>query len=84
LYENHWGILAKSPGIKPGLKEFHALKRRQDLYDSSGMSKRKGNIKINPQHDGSLISRGPIAVPEPATMLLFGLADVIGLRNKIQ
>jgi hypothetical protein len=48
------------------------------------MSKGKGNIKINPQHDGSLISRGPIAVPEPATMLLFSLADVIGLRNKIQ
>jgi hypothetical protein len=29
-----WGILAKSLGIKPGSKEFHALKRGHDLYGS--------------------------------------------------
>jgi hypothetical protein len=45
LYENHWGVLAKSLGIKPGSKEFHALKRGQDLYDSSGTSKGKGKGK---------------------------------------
>jgi hypothetical protein len=27
-----WGAMAKSLGIKPGSKEFHALKRSQDLY----------------------------------------------------
>src|SRR5512135_536764 len=27
-----WGALAKSLGIKPGSREFHALKRGQDLY----------------------------------------------------
>ena len=47
-----WGALAKSLGIKPGSKEFHALKRGHDLYDekpkvkskvkSKGKSKGKG------------------------------------------
>jgi hypothetical protein len=30
-----WGALAKSLGIKPGSKEFHALKRGQDLHDGN-------------------------------------------------
>ena len=30
-----WGSLAKNLGIKPGSKEFHALKRSQDLYDGN-------------------------------------------------
>ncbi len=34
-----WGVLAKSLGIKPGSKEFHALKRGQDLYDDDGKGK---------------------------------------------
>lgn len=29
-----WGALAKSLGIKPGSKDFKALKQGQDLYDS--------------------------------------------------
>ena len=40
-----WGVLAKSLGIKPGSKEFHALKRGHDLYDSSGISAGKGRGK---------------------------------------
>jgi hypothetical protein len=44
-----WGVLAKSLGIKPGSKEFHALKRGDDLYDDSrsdeGKSKGKGRGK---------------------------------------
>ena len=28
-----WGVFAKSLGIKPGSKDFHALKQGQDLYD---------------------------------------------------
>jgi hypothetical protein len=36
-----WGALAKSLGIKPGSKEFHALKRGQDLYDDQGKAKGK-------------------------------------------
>ncbi len=41
-----WGALAKSLGIKPGSREFHALKRGQDFYNdndrSKGKAKRKG------------------------------------------
>ena len=41
-----WGALAKSLGIKPGSKEFHALKRGHDLYAGSvrgkGQAKGKG------------------------------------------
>ncbi|MBM4271411.1 MAG: hypothetical protein FJ139_04535 [Deltaproteobacteria bacterium] len=41
-----WGALAKSLGIKPGSKEFHALKRGQDLYgDGPGKAKGKGKGK---------------------------------------
>ncbi len=29
-----WGVLARSLGIKPGSKEFHALKRGDDLYST--------------------------------------------------
>jgi hypothetical protein len=38
-----WGALAQSLGIKPGSKEFHALKRGSDLYDDN--DKGKGNNK---------------------------------------
>ena len=44
-----WGALAKSLGIKPGSKEFHALKRGHDLYDDNdrdkGKAKGKGKSK---------------------------------------
>lgn len=45
-----WGVMAKQLGIKPGSREFHALKRGQDLYqdDKGGgsmMQARKGNGK---------------------------------------
>src|SRR5512135_2145331 len=40
-----WGVLAKSLGIKPGSKEFHALKRGHDLYDHNGKGKGKGKSK---------------------------------------
>ena len=44
-----WGALAKSLGIKPGSKEFHALKRGNDIYDDNdrgkGKSKDKGKGK---------------------------------------
>lgn len=39
-----WGNLAKSLGIKPGSKEFHALKRGHDL-DGGGSGKSKGKGK---------------------------------------
>ena len=38
-----WGALAKSLGIKPGSKEFHALKRGDDLYGKKGKGKGKKN-----------------------------------------
>jgi hypothetical protein len=40
-----WGVLAKSLGIKPGSREFHALKRGHDLNGSNdtGMGNGHGN-----------------------------------------
>jgi hypothetical protein len=35
-----WGVVAKSLGIKPGSKEFHALKQGDDLYGDSGKRKK--------------------------------------------
>jgi len=40
-----WGRLAKSLGIKPGSKEFHALKQGQDLYGAENNSGDDGNRK---------------------------------------
>jgi hypothetical protein len=42
-----WGALAKSLGIKPGSKEFHALKNGHDLHDDKdkGDGKDKGKSK---------------------------------------
>jgi len=42
-----WGVLAKSLGIKPGSKDFHALKQGQDLYvdKDRGKGKVKGKGK---------------------------------------
>ncbi len=37
-----WGALAQSLGIKPGSKEFHALKRGSDFYDDKDKGKGKG------------------------------------------
>jgi len=38
-----WGVLAKSLGIKPGSKEFKALKEGSDIYGKT--DKNKGNNK---------------------------------------
>jgi hypothetical protein len=40
-----WGALAQSLGIKPGSKEFHALKRGSDLYDDNDKGKGKDKAK---------------------------------------
>ncbi len=45
-----WGVLAKNLGIKPGSKEFYALKNSQDLYGADttkgqGKGKAKGKGK---------------------------------------
>jgi len=42
-----WGALAQSLGIKPGSKEFHALKRGSDFYDDrdKGRGKDRDNGK---------------------------------------
>jgi len=40
-----WGVLAKSLGIKPGSKEFHALKHNHDLHDDKPKVKIKGKGK---------------------------------------
>ena len=43
--EKGWGALAKSLGIKPGSKEFHALKRGSDIYDDKDKGKSKAKDK---------------------------------------
>jgi hypothetical protein len=50
-----WGVLAKSLGIKPGSKDFHALKQGQDLYDKKdrGKGKVKGTGKDKGKGKGS-------------------------------
>jgi len=40
-----WGALAKSLGMKPGSKEFHALKRGSDIYDDKDKGKSKAKDK---------------------------------------
>ena len=40
-----WGVIAKRLGIKPGSKEFHALKRGHDLYDEKPNAKNKDKGK---------------------------------------
>jgi hypothetical protein len=40
-----WGVIAKSLGIKPGSKEFHALKNGNDLYNDKGKGKYKAKHK---------------------------------------
>ncbi len=40
-----WGVLAKSLGIKPGSKEFHALKRGHDLHGSNTVVAGRGKGK---------------------------------------
>jgi len=40
-----WGVLAKSLGIKPGSKEFHALKNGNDIYNDNDKGKGKGKDK---------------------------------------
>ena len=40
-----WGALTKSLGIKPGSKEFHAMKRSHDLYNKKPKVKSKSEDK---------------------------------------
>jgi hypothetical protein len=44
---NGWGAVAKSLGIKPGSKEFHALKNKDDLSNDNnkGSTKKKSKGK---------------------------------------
>jgi hypothetical protein len=43
--KNGWGALAKSLGIKPGSKEFKALKDGDDLYNVDKKDKKKNKSK---------------------------------------
>ena len=47
-----WGALAKSLGIKPGSKEFHALKKGNDFYDENNNGKGKGKDKGKGKNKG--------------------------------
>ena len=51
-----WGVMAKSLGIKPGSRDFHALKRGHDLDDGMGnvrgQSSGKGKGKDKSKNKG--------------------------------
>lgn len=47
-----WGSLAKSLGIKPGSKEFHALKSGHDLHDDKGRVEGKEKGKSGAKEKG--------------------------------
>ena len=53
-----WGVLAKSLGIKPGSREFHALKRGHDLYDARGSGMVKGKARSNGNSKGEGKGKG--------------------------
>ncbi len=64
-----WGAVAKSLGIKPGSKEFHALKRGSDLYDDDykGKGNKKGNKKGGRNsRSGSALGDTPLYVQATA------------------
>jgi hypothetical protein len=51
-----WGVMAKQLGIKPGSREFHALKQGHDLYaDNTGRHSSHGNVNArnNAGHHGN-------------------------------
>lgn len=47
-----WGALAKSLGIKPGSREFHALKRGDDLYGGNGKDRIPRARSESPNNSG--------------------------------
>ncbi len=53
-----WGVLAKSLGIKPGSKEFHALKQGNDIYDDNDMDKGERKEKDNGKGKGKDKGKG--------------------------
>lgn len=53
-----WGALAKSLGIKPGSREFHALKRGHDLYDAKPKGKNESKGKDKEKGKGKKKSKG--------------------------
>lgn len=54
-HKKGWGALAKSLGIKPGSKEFHALKAGHDLdygvSDNNGKANKKSHGKNKDKHN---------------------------------
>lgn len=53
-----WGALAQSLGIKPGSKEFHALKRGSDFYDETDKGKGKDEGKGKGKGKGKAKGKG--------------------------
>ena len=47
-----WGVMAKRLGIKPGSREFHALKRGADLYDDKGIERGQSSGKEQGKGNG--------------------------------
>jgi len=51
-----WGVIAKQLGIKPGSREFHALKRGHDL--NGGMEKERGHFSGEGKGKGNNKNKG--------------------------
>ena len=52
--KNGWGVMAKHLGIKPGSREFHALKRGHDMDDGHGRGsdRERGEDHPSGKHHG--------------------------------
>jgi hypothetical protein len=48
-----WGVLAKTLGIKPGSREFHALKDGHELHDDKDRDEGKGRRKGKERNKGN-------------------------------
>jgi hypothetical protein len=53
-----WGVMAKGLGIKPGSREFHALKRGHDMGNSSGNERGQSSSKGKAKNKGKKKEKG--------------------------
>lgn len=53
-----WGVIAKKLGIKPGSREFHALKRGHDLDNAMGRENGHPSSKGNSKGQGKNKNKG--------------------------
>lgn len=53
-----WGVMAKGLGIKPGSREFHALKRGHDMNNNNGSERGQSSGKGKAKSKGNKKGKG--------------------------